>query len=434
MLKTSNMQSPIISNRFIIGIVAFGVSFGLSLVLSWDFNKAFFTGLITVPATYLAALFVDKRRRNYEMLILDSLYKRIRDLEGLKSRMVVEINQLEARHSFLYKESNLLHNQIMERRSQRDCLNRELGTFVIEKKQLEAEITSLQKEIINQEKNKVELDNTCSSLLTEKRRLELNCHLSHAEITQLQIQISELQAQKEELESNVILLNRLKPQLEKKLHEMRCQVHELEIQETQQNKLIVHKTAERETIEATINSLQNKTIEQQQQVQQLQAQLELLQQERDQLQSQVWELLQQSENLNQEPLDTNTQDTEIDIFPFSDLIETIETTDKATEKPENVSQEWLQFLHQLPNPEIQTLKAIIEHDNPRAVIKKIAEENITMPNLLIDSINEQAKNTIGELIIDSSSDIPEIYPEYLTNVNHIIAMYQNTMSKQTTSI
>ncbi len=59
----------------------------LSLVPSWDFNKAFLTGLITAATIYAAALFVDKRRRNYEMFVLGSLRKRIKEMEGLKARL-----------------------------------------------------------------------------------------------------------------------------------------------------------------------------------------------------------------------------------------------------------------------------------------------------------------------------------------------------------
>lgn len=39
-----------------------------------------------------------------------------------------------------------------------------------------------------------------------------------------------------------------------------------------------------------------------------------------------------------------------------------------------------------------------------------------MPNLLIDSINERANDTIGELIINSDSEIPEVYHEHITHV------------------
>ncbi|BDI17073.1 hypothetical protein ANSO36C_28750 [Nostoc cf. commune SO-36] len=433
-LKNSNMQSVMISNRLILMIVAFSVSFGLSLVPSWDFNKAFLTGVITAATMYTAALFVDKRRRNYEMFVLTSIRKRIKDMEGLKARVVREINQIEEHHNLLYAESQQLQNQVTESRNQRDSLHRELRTFAGQKKQLETEINSLQAEINNLQKNQAELNNTFSVLTSEKRRLESNCNVSRAEITQLQSQISELQQEKQEIESNLTLLGRLKPQLEEKLYELRIAIQELEVETTQKNQLLIATKTERENIQAILNSSQTQLAEQKAELQQLQGQVSLLQEERDSLQNQVWELLQQVETFNSEPLSNNLQEDDIELFPFSEILETSITVDISdSQTSENLPEEWANFLENLPGHELQVLKAIVEQDNPKGAIKKIAEANITMPNLLIDSINERANDIIGELIINSDSETPEVYPEYITYVKKIIAIYEDIMARHTSS-
>ncbi|MDF5731943.1 MAG: tellurite resistance TerB C-terminal domain-containing protein [Rhizonema sp. PD38] len=424
------MQSTTaINNRFMIGIVAFGVSFVLSFFLSWNFNQAFITGIITVPATYLAALFVDKRRKNYEMLILDSLRNRIKEIEVFKSRILLDINKLEGHKYLLYKESNNLQSQLIERRNQRDSLNRELSCFVIEKKQLKTEITNLQIELIELEKSKVELNKYFSNLTSEKRRLDLNCNVSRSEISKLQTQMSELQQQKQELESTLTLLNRLKPQLEEKLYQMRVEVQKLETQEEQQNQLLLDKLAERENIETYLNYLKIQIVDKETEFGQLQEQFTLLQNERDQLQSQVWELLHQMETLTQETLHNNFQEDDVEAFPFLDLIESLELNTSSV-KPETLPEEWNKFFENLPSYEIQVLKAILEQDRPNATIKKIAEEHISMPNLLIDSINERANDTIGELIVDASSDSPTIYQEHVILLKKLIARSENLMAKQ----
>lgn len=433
-LKTSNMQSVTISNRFILVIIAFSVSFGLSLVPSWDFNKAFLTGLITGVTIYAAALFVDKRRRNYEMFVLGSLRKRIKDMEGLKARVVREINQIEEHHNLLYAESQQLQNQVTESRNQRDSLHRELRTFAGQKKQLETEISSLHTEINNLQKNQTELNNAFSVLTAEKRRLESNCNVSRAEITQLQSQISELQQEKQEVESNLTLLGRLKPQLEEKLYELRITIQELEVETTQKNQLLVATKTERENIQAILNSSQTQLAEQKAKLQQLQGQVSLLQEERDSLQNQVWELLQQVETFNPEPLSDNSQEDDIELFPFSEIIESSDVIDNSeVETSENIPEEWNSFLGNLPGHELQVLKAIVEQDNPNSAIKKIAEANITMPNLLIDSINERANDTIGELIINSDSESPKVYQEHIIDVKKMIAMYEGLMARHASS-
>ncbi|WP_041565500.1 tellurite resistance TerB C-terminal domain-containing protein [Nostoc punctiforme] len=426
------MQSVTISNRFILGIVAFSVSFGLSLVPSWDFNKAFLTGLITAATIYAAALFVDKRRRNYEMFVLGSLRKRIKEMEGLKARLVREINQIEEHHNLLYAESQQLQNQVTESRNQRDSLHRELRTFAGQKKQLETEINSLQTEINNLQKNQTELNNAFSILTAEKRRLESNCNVSRAEITQLQSQISELQQERQEVESNLTLLGRLKPQLEEKLYELRIAIQELEVETTQKNQLLVATKTERENIQAILHSSQTKLVEHKSELQQLQGQISLLQEERDSLQNQVWELLQQLETFNQEPLADSFQEDDTELFPFSEIMETTAVIGNSEiDTSENIPEEWTNFLENLPGYELQVLKAIVEQDNPKAAIKKIAEANITMPNLLIDSINERANDTIGELIINSDSESPEVYHEHITYVKKMIVMHESLMARHT---
>ncbi|MBD2562246.1 MULTISPECIES: tellurite resistance TerB C-terminal domain-containing protein [Nostoc] len=428
------MQSVMISNRFILGIVAFSVSFGLSLVPNWDFNKAFLTGLITAVTIYAAALFVDKRRRNYEMFILGSLRKRIKEMEELKARVVREINQIEEHHNLLYSESQQLQNQVTESRNQRDSLHRELRTFAGQKKQLETEIGSLQTEINNLQKNQAELNNAFSVLTAEKRRLESNCNVSRSEITHLQSQISELQQEKQEIESNLTLLGRLKPQLEEKLYELRIAIQELEVETTQKNQLLVATKTERENIQAILNASQTQLAEQKAELQQLQGQISLLQEERDLLQNQVWELLQQIETFNPEPLSDNSQENDNELFPFSEIMETTEIKNTSeVDISDNLPEEWTNFLENLPVYELEVLKAIVKEDNPKAAIKKIAEANITMPNLLIDSINERANDTIGELIIDSNSESPEVYHEYMTHVKKMISVYEDLMARHASS-
>ncbi|WP_225896407.1 tellurite resistance TerB C-terminal domain-containing protein [Amazonocrinis nigriterrae] len=431
-LKISNMQSAMVSNKVILGIIAFSVSFGLSLVPTWDFNRSLITAIITVLATYTAALIVDQRRRNHELLVLSSLRKKIKDMEALKSRIVREISQIEKHRNLLYTESKQLQNQILECRNQRDSLHRELGTFAGQKKQLEAESSNLKTELHTLENSKAELNNSFSNLTAEKRRLELHCNVYRSEIAQLQNHISELQQEKQELDSNLTLLGRLKPQLEEKLYELRMTLQDLETEVNHQNELLAAIKAEKQNTAVNLNSLNNQTLEKQAELQQLKGEISLLQDERDLLQSQVWELLQQTETLTQEPL-TTTAEEEIESFPFAELIEPLATTEIAAETSEILPEEWTNFLEKLPGHEIQVLKAIVEQDNTHAAIKQIAEAHITMPNLLIDSINECANDTIGELIIEPGGEMPQVYQEHLINVKKMLAMYEDLMARPTSS-
>ncbi|BAY63057.1 hypothetical protein NIES22_31340 [Calothrix brevissima NIES-22] len=432
-LKVSNMQSAIVSNRLFLGIVAFSVSFGLSLVPNWDYTKAFVTGIITLIATYSAAFCVDRRRKSYEMFVLSSLRKRIKELEGLKSRIAREISQIEEHRLALYNDFQKLQTQVTECRNQRDSIHRELSTFAGQKKQLENEINALKTEIHNLDKNKAEVNTSFSTLTAEKRRLELNCNVYRSEINQLQTQIIELQEEKAEIENNVTLLGRLKPQIEEKLYELRMQVQNLELEISQKNQLLLSTTNNTEDIESNLSDVQTQIVEQQAELNRLQGQILLLQQERDLLQNHVWDLLQQIETLNPEILPDKiheeTQENLPEVFPFEELIEPITFVDIVSNTSEELPEEWMHFLHILPDYEIAVLKAILEQENSRDTIKQIAEANITMPNLLIDAINDKADDTLGELIIDPRAENPEIYHEHIINVKKMLALYQHSPSQ-----
>ena len=424
-LRHRKMPPAIVSHQVVLGIAAFSVSFGLSLVPNWDFSKAFLSGIITVLATYSAAFLVDKRRRTDELKIDGSLQRRIRDLEALKSRIFREIEQLEEYKTLLYTETQQLQKQIGDCRNQRDSLHRDIGTFAAQKKQIESEVHNLKNEFNDLENSHIELNNIYNNLILEKRRLELNCNVSRAEIKQIQTQIDIFKQEKKELENDLILLERLKPQLEEKLYELRIEVQNREMEISKQNDLLTQITTSKNNLENTINTLQTKTLEQQSEINQLQNQISLLQEERDLLQNQVWELMQmETINSNCEILPDN-QENNVELFPFDELLQPldIDIIDTEHDQPTNLPTEWHNLLENLPAYEIQVLKAILEKDNPQETIKQIAEANITMPNLLIDAINEIANQAIGKSIIETKSEIPEIIEEHLLNVKTMISKY-----------
>lgn len=424
-LRPRKMPPAIVSHQVVLGIAAFSVSFGLSLVPNWDFSKAFLSGIITVLATYSAAFLVDKRRRTDELKIVGSLQRRIRDLEALKSRIFREIGQLEEYKSLLHTETQQLQKQIGDCRNQRDSLHRDIGTFAAQKKQIESEVYNLQNEFDTLESSHIGLNNSYNNLIIEKRKLELNCNVFRAEIKQIQIQIDICKQEKQELDNDLILLGRLKPQLEQKLYELRIEVQNREMQISQQNDLLTQITTSKNNLENTINTLQIKTLEKQSVINQLQNQISLLEQERDLLQNQIWELIQvETINSNCEILPDN-QENNVELFPFDELLQPLDIIDTEHDQLTNLPTEWHNLLENLPAYEIQVLKAILEKDNLQETIKQIAEANITMPHLLIDAINEIANQTIGKSIIETNTEIPEIIEEHLLNVKTIISKYKS---------
>ncbi len=281
-------------NRWLLGSVAFIVSFGLSLLLIRDIKAASIAAAIAVPATFCGAIAVNGKQRMQHKRIRTGLEMEIRQLEkwGIQlydhlSAMIAEQQRTEIHINFLKRQLNQLYVQTAEQQKYKQQLTQDLIALEEQKRLLSADAHHWETEVYHLEQQKQELDLCLRSLLSEK-------HNAEAELQQLQLQITEKDNQ----------------------------------------------------------------------------------------------------------------------------ISQIETDDFSSDK---LPDEWTEFVAHLTNSELQVLKAIVYLENPNPEIKKIAESYITMPELLIDGINERAIATIGDIIIEPGSVSPLIAEaEYLTNIKEIL--------------
>jgi hypothetical protein len=83
----------------------------------------------------------------------------------------------------------------------------------------------------------------------------------------------------------------------------------------------------------------------------------------------------------------------------------------------SIDDEWKTFKAALSDNQIKVIKAIVENESPQELVSKIAKENFTMPENMIDSINEIALELIGDILINSDL---EIEPENLDEIKQLI--------------
>jgi len=380
-------------NWLLLGSVAFGVSFALSLLINRDIKPALISGLITVPATFSGVFFVNRKQRIKEKQTLTALQSKIYQLERRETQInqtfraiAAEEQRTKSNINFLKTELSPLYTQIAEQRSYKQQLNQDLITLSERKEQLEADSRELQTQIHNYEQRKRELREFMQFMKAEKQDAEAKFNSMQFKLKQLQVQVTEQQKQNEELEQNLVALNQVKPQLEATLHNLQNQINDCEIQKTELDLSLSALAQDRYITEANIKLLQS-------QLNYLQTQIAEQQKHKDELEQDLIILSQQKQQL-----------------------------EAKQNKFETIPNEWIKFVMRLNKPELQVLKAIIQQSKPSAAIKKIAEENITMPELLIDAINECALDTIGDLIIEPESELmpPGILEEYLTNLNKVI--------------
>lgn len=370
--------------------VAFGVSFVLSLLANRDIKTAFLTGFITVTATSCGVVTVNRKQLTQQKLTLSALEYQIRQLEKLEEELnqslaaiEEEEERTESNINHLQKELKQLYTQTDAQRRYKQQLSQDVAVLTEQNRKIEAEVQQRLASIHNLEQRREELDVAVRSLKVEKFSVEASLKSVQAEIQQLQEQIAEQQNQKKELDLDLSLLKRIKPQLETEVHDLRTQLQELETRKTKLDESLAALVAEKQTTEASLNLLQ--------------AQLR-------EVQDQVVEQKNKPEQESSAPPQQTHQMGEED-----------------EQQPEIIKDKWAEFEARLSPPELQVLQAIAQQDNPNAAIKKIAEENITMPELLIAAINEHALATIGDIIIEPESVFPVIAEaDYLTNVHKML--------------
>ena len=277
-------------------------------------------------------------------------------------------------------------------------------------------LTDLQIKIHQLRKWEVELQQALSAMMAAKQRTEIELNYLQAGLDQIQTQAAEQRSYKQQLSQDLMTLNEQKHQVEADLHRWNTQIYSLEQQRGELDLSLRSLKAEKYKVEVSLTSLQDE-------FQQLQ--LQLAPQEVLAPVEAPSPLLQAAPLERQQPLESYRQlDRSLAIAVQETPSHVVPQAEAQLQKDKNyveLADEWTEFMKRLPTYELQVLKALVQ-GNPNAEIKKIAEENITMPELLIDLINDRALNTIGDLIIEPSDGLntPGISAEYLTNVKQVI--------------
>ncbi|MFX0065353.1 MAG: TerB N-terminal domain-containing protein, partial [Candidatus Hermodarchaeota archaeon] len=109
----------------------------------------------------------------------------------------------------------------------------------------------------------------------------------------------------------------------------------------------------------------------------------------------------------------NIEDMKID---EQELLETIVASSETDIVPEAVDDEWTEFRSRLMGYQLDTLKTILNSNNPKERIKQIAEHAGLMPEVIIEAINEIAFEIIGDIIVDEDYSIIEEYNQDLRDL------------------
>ncbi len=270
-----------------------------------------------------------------------------------------------------------------------------LGLAAVGRQQMSRQrktITVLEGNIFQLQAYEQQMQDSLAQIAYQHRQVESHTRFLQTELGKLQSGISVQKNYKDQLNAEMLNLDQHNRRLEEDTNNWKTKILQLEKQ--------------RLNLEMVVNSLTNHK-------KQIELEMDGLEQDVDVIQEFKLQLEAQLTNL-----EDKIQELETPMGVISPAPEKVMPLGSS-----QLSREWQEFACRLTDLEIEILQAIAEQNNPNALLKEISQAEITMPELLIDGINELSLATINDLIIQPGSNPPMIAEtEYIQNLRKLFAI------------
>ncbi len=406
-------------SRLLLSLVAFAVSFSVSFVTNRDFGRALLTGLITFFASLVGVAVAERRyRRLFEQRSAE-LMAHIRGLQQKRSEAYESLLAISEEHDRIAQ--SLDSPQLQPAYQPKTAVSWNLAHPALAQT-TSSQVPQRQTKLQALERQESELRESLSSTLAAKQRADLHLTTTQAELNQIKAQILEQKNTKETLALEITKLTSQKQRIEADLQTLQPQINELERYRSELDQFMLSAEPKRQQVEIGSRSLQAA-------IGQLQLQISSLHEELGQLETQILDRRQQKETLDYELLAlerTSATRRAPEVTPKAAIVPITQRSNGSAVKSASpdLPVEWTDFFMHLSESELKALRAIAEQKNLTPRLKKIAEDHLTMPELLIDAINERALDTIGDMILEpGSSNTPTmIAEEYRSIVQKLIRL------------
>ncbi len=422
-----------LKNRLILSFVTGGVGFGLSLLILRDFKQAAFTGVMGFVGSQAGVMVTGRQQEDQLHDRREELQRHIRALQARRTGVYEELAALQAQYKTLSQQAVRPDRSAISTASAPNPWTPNLMPPIAPSRaaRVSWDLTTPRRSPVEQELDDIEarlqslaaeesrIEVALQASLAAKQQADLHCHSREAELQQLQAKVAEQATLKQALDQTILELEQQQQQLQTQIPALQTQIHDLETRRTR---------LDREAASAKPSS--SGSIALQGAIDQMQSQITALRSELGDLESQILDRRNQKQQLDQALQSPQTAPP-----PTTRLADAIPTVSKAAAKPKaspkpttsnGLSQEWTVFKGKLQPYEFQALCAIALEENPTSVLKRLAESNLTMPEMLIDTINEQALEAIGDLILEAGHDAAStiIAQEYRDEVATLIATHR----------
>jgi TerB-C domain len=436
--------------RFFLSLVALGVSLGLALLILQDFGRALATGLITFVACQAAAMLAETRTELQFQSRNEELRAHIRSLQrrraeayddlmliqqqrdqastGLSS-VQTQLTQLKAQSTNLWRQKEALSwnltmplalqsgpqsgiqsglqsgvgdpttdPTLLAQQQQKQKLAQDVGLLEQQRQQLLTQVTDL-------EGYRSELNAFLLSAEPQRQEVEMGSQSLRAAIAQLQSQIALLHDELGRLEGQILDRRRQKAELDTALAALRSQSPLAKNVKVMEGPIGLDQPDLWLGVEAArppqVNGAKSQGADRSVAPVVAQTVIQTITQTAAPPKAPA---------VAQPKVPTATQSKAPTAAPPKAPIQAPATEPAAPPAPPpepanayaryGLAAEWGELMSQLPASEFQALRAIAQDANPGAALKKLAEAHLTMPEMLIDAINERALDAIGDIILE----------------------------------
>lgn len=246
-----------------------------------------------------------------------------------------------------------------------------------------------------------------------KQEIEGSLQALQSEYERLRLRVAELHNQRTLLHQNLAAIEQQYQQQAEPLQKLQQQIQFLETRQTQVKHSLEVKTTEVQQTETRLNALKR---ELETSRNQLDAQNEQREEQRDRiflLERKRQELEEQIQQLQGKVEGTAVEGTAVEAI--STRTRSQERTTQSLNLVDLLPAEWVDifnFINQLDDLEKEIFQAILEKDENQ--LKQIADRRTTMPEVLLESLNEKALDILGDTLFigNSNSIIPHFHEEY----------------------
>jgi chromosome segregation ATPase len=312
---------------------------------------------------------------------------------------------------------------------------------------LQAELRSLEAQISAKRQEKATLDQPQDRAKSAQAEKPLRAAVQQLE--RQKAQLEEELASLKQVQAEAIALQQTLPQLESQKASLEADLAQLKQQQAQSktlqtdlNQLEQQKSQLKREL-AQLKQHQGQVKSHQDTLQKLEKQIRDRRQEKEALERQITQLQAQKTALRHSPPppDATPSERQLQLSavngqhpPKAAALERPtprpqpqpqETELDAKSAEQELSDLWTEFMVQLPEYELQALKAIAHDHNPTPVLNRIADDNFTTSDELIDSINQLAEDTVGEEVIKTRGSAPPIIMrDHQRTIKKLIETYE----------